>query len=348
MTRSLMFSLESFADFRPRCPATLLAVAGLVAALEVALRLVPEGLLIPAHSREVELLFMEREVLARVPQPQVVLLGSSRLRYAVAPGLLDERLGLPPASTLNAGLDGAHAFEALLFYERNRARLKHARLVILYTDEWYLSSGWQLGPLFEMHAPWPDRLGLPEPQRTRMLLDGIFSMRLRLRMIFETVSNRLSWRKADVLELKLDENNQVVPLRPRPIQAVAGDPARYDGTIEAFYSHFAICQVQMGHLEKLGRLVREDGGRFVIMQFPNRSAYQGEVQKLHAAEYAQHLAALGALAQRLDVPLAVFAEPSACGLSDYDYADYGHFTPAGARKFTEFLADTIKKEGWLR
>jgi hypothetical protein len=345
MSRSSIFSFESFTDFRPRRPATALAVAGLVAALEMGLRLVPEEKLIPARSRQGEIFFMEREVLPRIPKPQVLLLGSSRIRRAVVPRQLDEELGLPQNSTLNAGLASGHVFEALYLYERNRAQLRQARLVILNADEWHLSCGWRLGSLFEMHAPWAERLELPEPLRTRAVLDGVFSMRLRLRLAQVSVTNRLSRRNADTLELKLDENNQVLP-PPRPAVPVDVDPARFAETIEAFYSHFNISPVLLGHVEKLAALVREDGGRFVIMQLPNRSVYQGEVQRLHAAEYKQHIAALQALAQRLNVPLVLFAEPSSCGLSEEDYEDYGHINVAGARKLTGFLAELIKKEGW--
>jgi len=347
MSRSSIFSFEHFAGFRPRLPATLLAVAGLLAALELCLRLLPEDKLIPARSRQGEIFFMERQVLPHFPKPQVLLLGSSRVRRAAVPRQLDEELALPPNSTLNAGLASGHVFEALYLYARNRAQLKQARLVMLNTDEWHLSSGWRLGSVFELHAPWADRMQLPEPLRTRLLLDGVFSMRLRLRIIQGHISNWLVRRKPDTLDLKLDENNQVLPPLREPLP-VDIDPARLDTTIEAFYYHFAISRVLEGHVERLARMVREDGGQFVLMQLPNRSSYQSEVRKLHGAEYAAHIAALRALAARLDVPLFLYDQPSACGLSDESYEDYGHITPAGARTFTRFLADLIQREQWLK
>ncbi|MGD0091943.1 MAG: hypothetical protein ABSE73_18675 [Planctomycetota bacterium] len=348
MPGSFIFNFESLAEFRPRCPTALLTVAGLLVALETGLRLIPEEKLIPARSHQGEMYFVERNVLPRIPRPQVLVLGTSRIRRAVVPRQLDELLGLPPNSTLNAGLDGGHAFEALHFYERNRAQLKQARLVILNTDDWYLTCGWQLTSIFGVYAPWRDRLELFEPQRSRLLLDGVFAMRLRLRLLHLSFSNWVTGLKDVPLGLMLDENNQVLPPPSGPDVPVNVDPTIYEAGIEDTYNRFAICPVMVRHIEELARLVREDGGRFVLMQLSNRSAYQVAVQKLHAADYALHVATLGALAQRLDVPLAIFTQPSECGLTDACYADYGHVNRAGARKFTVFLADLIKKEGWLK
>lgn len=343
MPRSSIFSFEHFAGFRPRAPATLLAVAGIIAAAELGMRLVPEEKLIPARSRQGEIFFMEREVLPHFPKPEVVLLGSSRVRRAVVPKLLDEQLGLPPNSTLNVGLASGRVFEALYLYERNRAQLKQARLVILNLDEWHLSCGWRLGSLYEMHAPWAERLQMTERLRNRLLLDGVFSMRLRLRLL----PALLRRRTADSLDLRLDENNQVLP-PPRKGLPPDVDPRRFHETVETFYDHFELSPVLEGHVEKLARMVRDEGGQFVIVQLPNRSAYQAEVRKLHPAEYQQHLGSLHALERRLSVPLVVLEQPRACNLGDESYEDYGHLNPAGARVFTQFLSELVRKEGWLK
>jgi hypothetical protein len=347
MCRSSILSFESLAGVQPRVPATLLAVAGIVAAVEIGLRLVPEERLIPAKSRQGEIYFMEREVLPRFQNPQVVLLGSSRVRRAVVPKLLDERLGLPANATLNVGLASGRVFEALYLYERNRAQFKGAKLVVLNVDEWHLSSGWRLGSLYEMHAPWQERLDMPDGLRNRLVLDGVFSMRLRLRLLPGVVASAFGRRKADTLDIKLDENNQVLP-PSRPPLPVDVDPRRFYDNIDTFYDHFAISPVLEGHVEKLARMVKEDGGRFVIMQLPNRAAYQAEVEKSHGKDYAQHVAALRALARRLDVPLAVIEQPSACGLTDESYEDYGHMTAAGARVFTTYFGDMVQRESWLK
>jgi hypothetical protein len=84
------------------------------------------------------------------------------------------------------------------------------------------------------------------------------------------------------------------------------------------------------------------------MQLPNRAAYQAEVNAKHGAEYANHAAALKDLAKHLDVPLFFYDDPKQCGLSDDSYEDYGHITPEGALIFTNFLAELIQREKWLK
>jgi hypothetical protein len=313
---------------------------------EVVLRLVPEERLIPAKSRQGEIFFMEREVLPRFPEPRVLLLGSSRARRAVVPRQLDEELALPANSTLNVGLASGRVFEALYLYQRNRAQFGRAPLVILNVDEWYLSSGWRLGSLYELHAPWSERLQFPEPLRNRLLLDAAFGMRLRLKLVPGALAGALGLRKKEELDLKLDENNQVLPPARKPLP-VDVDPAKFDETIATFYHRFQISPVMEGHVAELARLVREDGGTFVLMQLPNRAAYRARVGQLRGDDYAKHLAALRALATRLNAPLYVYDQPQECGLTDASFEDYGHVNAEGARVFTRVVAELIRREGWL-
>src|SRR4051812_21655636 len=95
MSLSSIFNFESFEGFKPRMPLTALSVLGVLLALEIGVRLIPDESLIPAKSRQGEIVFMERELLPRVTNPRIVLLGSSRIRRAVVPKLLDEKSGLP-------------------------------------------------------------------------------------------------------------------------------------------------------------------------------------------------------------------------------------------------------------
>jgi hypothetical protein len=344
MFLSSIFNFESFEGFKPRWPAALLAVCGLVALLEVAARLIPEEALIPAKSRQGEIRFMEREVLPKFERPQVVTLGSSRIRRAVVPKQLDESLALPPNSTLNIGLASGRVFESLHLYKRNREQLKSAKLVILNLDEWHLSSGWRLGSLYEMNAPWSERLEFSGSLRSKLVLDGLFTMRLKLPMLPQALKRK---KKSDGPDLKLDENNQILP-PPRKNMEEDVDPSKFLNTVATFYDNFEISSVMEGHVAELARMVKEDGGQFVLMQLPNRAAYQSEVNRLQGGNYARHVAALRALTKRLEVPLYFYEKPADCQLSEASYEDYGHINPAGARVFTQFLAELIKREGWIK
>ena len=89
--------------------------------------------------------------------------------------------------------------------------------------------------------------------------------------------------------------------------------------------------------------VKANGGRFVLLQLPNRAAYQAEVEKNHRAEYEREREAIGALAAKLLVPFWSYRLPEEMGLSDDDYEDYGHMTPGGAAKTTQFIGEKIRE-----
>src|SRR5436190_15151835 len=122
MFHSSTLNFESLQGLRLRVPKTLLAVAGVVIALELAVRAVPEKSLVPKASRQGEIFFIEEKVLPKFPAPRILLLGSSRMRRAIVPRQLDQQLGLPEGSTLNLGLAYARVYESLYLYERNEAK----------------------------------------------------------------------------------------------------------------------------------------------------------------------------------------------------------------------------------
>jgi hypothetical protein len=340
MFRSSILSFESFEGFRPRWPATLLGVAAVLALLETAVRFLPEERLIPAKSRQGEIFWIEREVLPKFAAPRILLLGSSRIRRAVTPKQLDGELGLPAGSTLNLGLASGRIFEALYLYERNQAKLSSAKLVVLALDEWHLSAGWRLGSLYETHAPFAERVRFSAELRSRLILDGLFTLRLKLRLL----PALLFRKKSDVLPLKLDENNGIVPPGRRALDEGAG-PESFTEKVNTFYDHFNIHPVMFGHVEKLAQLVARNGGELILVQLPNRAAYQAEVERLYPLQYWRERGALTQLAQRLGVKLHAYRLPEECGLTEASYEDYGHMTPAGAQAFTQRLAELIRADG---
>ena len=345
MSRSFILNFESFEGFTPRIPATLLCVAAVILGFEFVSRLTPEEYLVPGNSRQGEIAFMKHDVLSRFEAPQIILLGSSRIRRAVVPKLLDEKLDLPRNSTVNLGLASGRIFEALFLYEANREKLGAAKLVVLNIDEWQLSSGWHLGSLYEMHAPWRERLEFSGNLRSRLVLDGLFTLRHKLRLLPSALSHRFG-HKSDRLQLSIDANNQVLP--PLRKSREIDDMARYITEMDAFYSNFEISPVMQNHIEQLSIQIAAAGGKLVLMQLPNRAMYQKEVDRFKKDEYTQHIKALTELANRLGLPLFIYNQPSECGLNDANFEDYGHMNPAGAQIFTRFLAELIRKEKWLQ
>ncbi|HYG76578.1 MAG TPA: hypothetical protein VEK08_16355 [Planctomycetota bacterium] len=342
MLRSSIFSFESLSGFSPRMPATVLSVLALVLLLEGVMRFIPADKLMPGKSRQSEMRFLKKELLDKSPEPAVLLMGSSRIRRAVNPRLLDQQLGLPEHSTLNLGLASGRLFEALYFYRENYDKLKSAKLVVLGIDEWHLSTGWRLGSVYELNAPWSERFAMSGRLRNQLVLDGLFSMRLKMRLLPNAVAVALGIRKPESPGLTVTDDYQVLPKARKTLPADI-DPRRFHETIGTFYENFAIHPVMEGHVEAIAKLVKESGGQLVLMQLPNRAAYQREIERLKKDEFEQHVAAMSALAKRLDVPWYLYRDPSECGLDELSFQDYGHMTPEGAKAFTRFVAPLFKQ-----
>ncbi|MCZ7648468.1 MAG: hypothetical protein M5U26_24945 [Planctomycetota bacterium] len=384
MPHSSIFSFEAFRGFGFRFPATLLGVAALIFGLELGLRLTPDAwLYASSRSRLGVFSFFEREVIPRFPDPRILVLGSSRAEDAVVPKQLDEALGLPDFSAENLGIQAGDVHDALVFYRRHRNALGRARLVILCTDEWHFSSGAGLGWRYRLHAPISERwaLGRPgaEPEwarpeqldeprwgaelearraakreqaerlRTQLLLDGIFSMRQKLAYVPTAVAfNLLGLGKNKGLDFT-EERQIRRPERKRDDEfgPAIDNPATFDNRLQTFYADFDAHPVLLGHVEALARMVAEDGGRLVLLQMPNRRLYQEEVERLYPAEYELHARALRELGARLGARVYLYRYPEECGLEDRNYLDYGHLAKAGSRRFTEFLAELIRREELL-
>lgn len=158
MSRSSIFNFESFEGFKPSAPKGLLGAALVVLCLELGVRLTPEKYLVTFYSRLGFGIFMENVVLPKFDKPQIAILGTSRAADAFMPRMIDEELGLPQNSTVNLGLFGSRTSDWEALYERNRAKLKSCKLVILNVDEWSFSSGVGSDEHFALTAPLRERL----------------------------------------------------------------------------------------------------------------------------------------------------------------------------------------------
>lgn len=371
MSRSSIFNFESFQGFKLGRPLTLLAVLASLAALETGLRQIPDAWLFQPSSRLGYGSFLEREVLPKFESPRILILGSSRTADAFVPRQLDGLLGLPAGSTLNLSQPGGASYEFLRLYQRNRTRLAPVKLVLLNLDEWTFSSGCALDERYFLHASFAERLAFAQPApiplrpeeppekyamrerehfqhledlQATLLVDGCFSMRLRLPKLSSACFIHLGLKKRR--SPKLDENNQV-----RATDAQEGREGMDPGAIRALadrtYQDFDTHPLLLRHIETFAQLVQEDGGRLVLLQLPARAQYQKEVEARHGPCYRQHRQALEDLARRVGAPLFPFRLPEECGLQDGDYMDAWHLSVKGAQKFTRYIAEWLRQEGFL-
>ncbi len=330
MWHSSIFSFESLRTVRPRLPLTIVAVLALLVVAEGACRRLPQRWFVDPWLGTARIVFIEDHILPTCDSPKVVFLGSSRGMFGVNPRLLDRRLGLPDRSCVNCSIltGGPELF--LKFYHRNRRKLKSAELVILNVDEWHF-----VGP--------PTFSAGGEPPT--MFIDEVFPMRERYLALVDNLLMMTGFSKARTLGLMVDENNQAWS-SPKQDFSYPADLKSYRTIIRGSYyrEDECICPYKLAMVTQLAKMVHEDGGRFVIIQMPNRAAFHREVLSLYGPEFRRRVAAVRAL----DLSYYLFEHPAECGLSDDSYTDGMHLRPTGADQFTCFLADWIRRENLLK
>ena len=370
MSRSSIFNFESFEGFKPRVPVGLLAAAALVLCVELGVRLAPDTWLIPYYSRLGFRGFMEHEVLPKFDAPQIAIVGTSRAADAINPKALDAALGLPEFSTVNLSIFGSRTSDWLDIYQRNRAKLSHLKLLIVVVDEWSFSSGVGNDEQFCLDAPFADRWNFVPPsyfdhlrerspeqkkrfeewidflqlKRKRLLADWVFNMRLKLGFVPFAIAKslHLGKKREPVFDLF-----HMVRSTTAETGKEAEDPKNYHERIRNFYKFFDTHPIYVRHIEDLARLVKEDGGRLVLVHLPNRHSYQNEVEKLFPLEYAQHIFQAGELAKRIGAPFYSSRFPEDIGLADDDYEDYCHLAMSGTEICTKWIGELIKKDKLL-
>ncbi|MCA9537262.1 MAG: hypothetical protein KC620_00155, partial [Myxococcales bacterium] len=102
---------------------------------------------------------LEAQVIEPAEAPQVVLLGSSRVRDAVPPRALEAALGLPRGAVLNLGLTSGTPLDALTLYRRHRDKLGRARVLLLGVEDWYLNGAMPPTDRERRFATWAERVG---------------------------------------------------------------------------------------------------------------------------------------------------------------------------------------------
>lgn len=346
MSRSSIFNFESLEGFRPRVPLTLLGAMAVVLGLEAALRLCPLDTLMPADSAWGQLRFVEQAALPRAPRPSVLFLGSSRVRDAAAPAVIESQCGWPDGSVSNLALGGGRIFDALLLLERHPELLDEKPLVVLGVDDWYFSSqGMPLGTLYELYAPLDERLRFEEPRRGMLASDWAFRSRLLLKLAPAALARALGWEQDKPGRLAVDATGRVVDLKDQRRVRDAASIERMTRDRAALHlGSYRPEPVFAEHLERLAVLVRERGARLLILQLPNRSLYREIRDKQFAQAYALHLELLKATAAKVNAPLLAYDRPEECGLRDELFMDYGHLRNAGAEAFSRFFAEVLKAQ----
>jgi hypothetical protein len=313
-----------------------------LALVELGLRVLAPTL--QAHLRGPVAIYQQAERVAlahAAARPAVVLLGSSRMRDAAAPYVLEEALGLPRGAVVNLGLGGARPSDALALYRDNRVRLAGA-VVVLGIDNWHFNAATPgiADPRFRAAAPLRERLAFPLHGPMLDLAFGYVSTVWDLRAFFRVLLIGAS-RGVDPRQpaFALDALGRIRGVGGEA--AVVGPDADAEAARERHPPAFVPWGYELHALGELVDLVRADQGRLVLLRLPVRRAYAEAVRRDYAWQDDEWRRAVAVAAP--SAPLQDLADAAEWGLGDEHFADFGHITAAGSALFTRRLAPWLAR-----
>ncbi|MCB9549894.1 MAG: hypothetical protein H6706_29150 [Myxococcales bacterium] len=281
---------------------------------------------------------LETRVIARAEAPQIIVMGSSRVRDALSPRDLERALRLPTGAVLNLGLTSGTPFDAVTLYRRNRAKLRTARLLLVGLEDWYLNGAMapterdrRFADLSERWSDW----------------DGELRLSLLLGYVWRTYDARDVIR--ETLQALARRRVRDVPLAPdgrllwRADEPQTG-PVDVDvlAELDGFFRDDRPGLGRRAQLARLIALAQADGLEVRLLRVPWRDAYLDARHTRHPAADARWRAWIDSL-----TPPPLGAErASAVGLLPTDFVDYGHLAGRGATLFASLIADQLRTSGW--
>jgi len=281
--------------------------------------------------------------------PTVIFLGASHTLSGVASRRIEELLGWPRGSVLNAGIPNGRPRDFLGIYRRHRAVLGKARAAFVAVDVTYFNrNGINLAgkptPAWRRRATLADRLAFPA------------SPEMRIDLLAGWVSNvwdqRTTWRE-ELIGLALRLRGTPRGARGRQLFDELGRPdlarlrapltrealeREVDEAVDRRMLNWAVDDESFASLDELLRLFREDGVEPVFMGVPLPLRYA----PLQRERYPE---AVGGWSEEMrrryaDVETIRFATD---GYGPEDFRDSDHLSERGALRFAEVLASTLRK-----
>jgi hypothetical protein len=273
---------------------------------------------------------VEREVLAKAPQPTVVFMGSSRMRDAVEPRQLEAALNLPRGGVLNLGLTGGTPHEAALLYEHHRTLLKRARVIVLGIEDWYWNEGFPRGEVERHFATFGDRWQwFKQRHELGDLVGGVWhtlelqDALLRFGASFVKGVQKIEFAEDRIVWRAPDERSETGPLHT--------DVA---GPVEHLMQAFNPGPAYENALRALMLEARDDGVHVIVTQIPLRAEYVDELERRYPRITPYMRARIDAIAHEAGAEVALYGRGTEVGIPDDRFSDFGHLTEAGVRRMT--------------
>ena len=278
---------------------------------------------------------LETQVIEPAPDPAVIVLGSSRIRDAIAPRALEENLDLDEGTVLNLGLTGGNLFDALSLYERNRIKLGEAEIAVIGVELGDFVSDPGVSNRVRRFATLEDRLAWPGEGRASLLIGSVWRTYDAREPIRGVITSPLRDNQS---ELPISEDGRVVWREP-----VAEGPEEIDdvGVADGFFGEDDPGAGHAASLEELIGLLTEDGVQVLIVYLPVRDSFADVIDD----EYPHLMAGLKDQLQAFNQSANVLVIERASlvpRLLPIHFYDYGHATNVGGLVLSDYYGNVLR------
>jgi hypothetical protein len=284
----------------------------------------------------------------RTDPPSVVFLGASHTQAGVAATRVEELLGWPRGSILNAALSNARPRDVLNLYRRHRTLFGKAKTAYVDVDVTYfnrngLNRTSTPAPAWRRRASLADRLGFPGSFDTRVdVVAGWFS---------NVWDQRTTWRQ-ELIGLALRLRGTPRGARGVRLFDALGRPAmgrtrtaltteeltrEIDEAVDRRMFNYDFDSESFDSLDELVRLLREDGVEVVLTEIPVPTHFRALLTERHAAAVARWSSEM----RRRYGDLELLRFPGD-GYVTEDFRDSDHLSERGAVRFADALAAALR------
>lgn len=282
---------------------------------------------------------IEQEVLQKAPPPEIVFMGSSRMRDAVEPRALEALLGLPRGGVLNLGLTGGMPYEAHRFYSDHRSLLRSARVLVVGVEDWYWNDGTARDQVERHFATMADRWQwFGEQRKLGDLVGGVWkTVELQEPLVRFATSyvkgvkavqfheDRVAWRAAS------------------DVREVGPEQTDVAAAIEQSMQGFALGTIHEPPLRELVSKARADGLAVILTRLPLRRSYCDELDRRYPTIVPFMRERLDRIVSEPGVQLVMYDAGDVLGIPEDRFYDYGHFTVDGVRRMNRVWAKLLAR-----
>jgi len=284
----------------------------------------------------------------RTDPPAVIFLGGSHTQAGVAATRIEEQLGWPRGSILNAGLSNAGPRDVLRVYRANHALLAQAKTAYVAVDVTYfnrnaLNRTSTPAPAWRRRATLADRLRFPGPLDTRVdLLAG---------WACNVWDQRTTWRQ-ELIGLALGlrgtprgaRGSRLFDALGRPAMARARAPLttealtrEIDEAVDRRMFSYDFDPESFESLDALVRQLHDDGVQVVLTEMPMPAHFRALLTERYAEPLARWESEMRRRYGRLEV-----LRFSGDGYGTEDFRDADHLSEHGALRLADALAAKLR------